>query len=171
MRRANRIWGPGIATGVGAGVVFAIVEVIAAVAMGMSPLTPFRMFASVVLGRAALETTAVGSAFIVGLITHLVLSAVFGVIYVALNSGTSLENRASAGRQSAYGLIYGTLLWLVNFQVIARLVYPWFLGTNQIAQWLMHALAYGLPLAVMYALSWRRGVAIPASQRRPRPVT
>lgn len=146
----------GIGFGLIAGVIFAIVEVVAAGAMGDPPLMPLRMFASVILGQAALETFSVATAVVVGGITHLVLSAIFGLIYGLINSRLSAETQTGWAWQSGLGLVFGAAIWLVNFQVIARLLYPWFLTTPQFLQMLMHAMFFGLPLGLMYAAAERR---------------
>jgi len=57
----------GIGFGIIAGIIFAVMEVIGATLMGDHPLMPFRMFASVGLGQAALEpTTPLSTALMVG---------------------------------------------------------------------------------------------------------
>jgi hypothetical protein len=146
----------GIGFGIVAGVIFALMETVAAAGMGDPPLMPFRMFASIVLGEAALETIGTGTAFLVGSIVHLVLSGVFGLVYGVLNSRLSVEARTAWTSQAGIGLAFGAVLWLVNFQVIARIAFPWFLMAPQFAQLMLHALFFGLPLGLMYAAAERR---------------
>lgn len=146
----------GIGFGLIAGVIFAMMEIAGAAAMGNPPLMPIRMFASIVLGEAALETVPMGSALLVGVVVHLALSALFGLIYGLLNARTSTATQTQWGRQAGLGLLFGLALWLVNFQIIARVLYPWFLTTPQFLQALMHALFFGLPLGLMYAAAERR---------------
>jgi hypothetical protein len=160
----RRSVGEGITAGVIAGVIFAAVEIVGATMMGNPPLMPIRMFASVVLGRGALEGS-IGTPFVVGTIAHLVLSAVFGVLYGLLNARLSGESKTSFGRQAGLGILFGLAVWLVNFQVIARVLYPWFLGAPQFLQAMMHALFFGLPLALIYAASERKAHAhVPATR-------
>lgn len=154
----------GIGFGLIAGIIFAAMEVAGAALMGNPPLMPLRMFASVVLGQAALETVSTGTALLVGSVVHLVLSALFGVVYGLVNSRLSAETRTGWARQAGIGLLFGVLIWLVNFQVIARAFYPWFLTTPQFLQMLMHAVFFGLPLGLMYAAAERRVVHV---QRAP----
>ena len=54
------------------------------------------------------------------------------------------------------GLLFGVLLWFVNFQIIARMVYPWVLQAPQFLQMAMHAAFFGFPLALMYARAERQ---------------
>lgn len=146
----------GLGLGVLAGVLFAIMEVVGAAIMGNPPLMPLRMFASVVLGEGALESASLGTAVVVGSVLHLALSAAFGLVYVLINRRLSVETRSSWGRQAAIGLGFGAMLWLVNFQIVARVLYPWFLMTPQFLQMLMHAMFFGLPLGLMFAAAERR---------------
>lgn len=150
----------GIEFGLVAGVIFAVMEMVGAAFMGDPIAMPFRMFASVLLGRDALMTTPLGTAFIVGAIMHLVLSGVFGLIYGLLGSRWAAETRQSWGREIVSGLLFGAALWFVNFQLIARAVYPWFLETPQFLQALMHSVFFGLPLALLYTAAERR-IAVP----------
>lgn len=158
----------GIGFGLLAGIIFAVAEVIAAVAMGMPALEPFRMFASVLFGAGALEFGP-GAALIAGAIIHLILAAIFGVIYGLINTRLPLEAHTNWGSQIVLGLVYGAALWLVTFQIIARIAYPWFLETNQLAQFLLHAIFFGLPLGLLYATGERRIAGAPARQPAPQP--
>jgi hypothetical protein len=148
---ARRAAKEGIGFGLIAGVIFALAEMVVAAIMGNSALMPFRMFASILLGAAAMETTPIGTAFIIGSLVHLALSAAYGLIYGLINARFSTETQTNWGRQAGLGLLFGAILWLVNFQIIARILYPWFLTTPQFLQLLLHALFFGLPLSLMYA--------------------
>jgi hypothetical protein len=141
--------------GLVAGIVFAMMEVAGAAMMGNPPLMPIRMFASVVLGRSALQGS-LGTALIVGMIAHLALSAVFGVIYGALDARASEETKTSYRRQAGLGIAFGLAVWLVDFQVVARVLYPWFVGTPQFLQAMMHGIFFGLPLALVHVAAERR---------------
>lgn len=159
MRSPDRDRSPiklGVLSGLMAGAIFAIAEMIAAAAVGASLITPWRMFASVVLGSAAIEATSPGVAFIVGFIVHFLVASIFGLIYGAIHRGVARDTRRSYGAQAAIGAIYGLALYLVNIQVIARLAYPWFHETGQWTQALLHAFTYGLPLGLLMATAERR---------------
>lgn len=146
----------GIGFGLIAGIIFAIMESVGAAMMGNPPLMPFRLFASVVLGQSAMDATSIGTVFVVGVLAHLGLSAVFGLIYGLINSQLSTETQTNWGREVGLGLLFGACLWLVNFQVVARLFYPWFLTAPQFLQMMMHAVFFGLPLSLMFAGAERR---------------
>lgn len=138
----------GITKGLGAGAVFAIVQMLLSLVAGESLLAPWRMAASVVLGAEGLTTVGVG-AFVIGFLIHFMLAAIFGLVYGLIMNKADNRTRVSLGREAAIGVVFGLALWALNFHVIARLLYPWFLATPQFAQALLHALAFGLPLALL----------------------
>jgi hypothetical protein len=77
---------------------------------------------------------------------HLFTSALFGVVLIAplLRSSALLV---------LGGLGYGLALYLVNFQVIGRLFFPWFVdprGPTQLLELIVHPLAYGLVLVPFF---------------------
>ena len=157
----------GLGFGLIAGIIFAIAEMLGAMVMGMAPSMPLQMFASVVLGQEAMAETAGAGTYAVGIVTHLVLSAVFGVIYGLVNSNLSTHTQTSWGRQLGIGLLFGAILWAVNFHIIARLFFPWFLEARQFLQLLMHALFFGVPLGLMYAGAERRVQHVRPAARTP----
>jgi hypothetical protein len=110
----------------------------------------------VLLGPAALTSASLVTVALVSTLVHAALSGGYGALYGLLVGRMAYENRTDAFRQPAVGLLYGFLLWLVYFQVIARVVYPWFLHALQPGQLALHALAYGLPLAVTFLVAERR---------------
>lgn len=155
----------GILGGLVAGVIFAVVQMIVAGAAGMGAMAPWRMFASIVAGRGALVGEMTFGLFLLGFIVHFVLSALFGMIWGAIARGLPYEVRTSWGQHAAGAMAFGFVLWLVNFQVIARVAYPWFLGMNQLAQVLLHVLAFGLPLGLYLVARLRPGEPIEMRRR------
>lgn len=139
----------GLGFGLVAGMIFALVQ-IAAAGRGDDPLIPLRMSASVLLGRAAIESTSIGLAVVVGMAVHLGLSALFGLAYGLIDGHRPQEPERSWSRQAGLGMAYGLALWLLNFQVVGRLTHPWFLTVPQFGQAMLHALFFGVPLALMY---------------------
>src|SRR5207249_655788 len=132
----------GVGLGIVAGLIFGIVEIAGAAAMGNRPLMPLRMFASIILGKRALEALSMGSAAIVGIAAHLVLSALFGLVYVFIDIRLREDVQRRWTGQAVFGTAFGAVLWFINVQVIARLLYPWFLvGVEaQFVQFMVHAL-------------------------------
>jgi hypothetical protein len=140
-------------------VIFGIVEIIASILGGNTPLMPLRMAASVFLGPEAITAVSLGTAAVVGLLVHFAVSAFYGLIYGLIQTRSSGAERTRYGTQAWAGFVFGLGVWLVNFQILARLFYPWFLATPQFAQALLHAVFFGMPLALMYAAGERRAHA------------
>ncbi|MCI0572670.1 MAG: hypothetical protein L0Y66_18100 [Myxococcaceae bacterium] len=150
-----------------AGAIFALAEMLAGAAFFKAPLlAPWQAFSSTVLGQSALEGGLTFGKFLTGVVSHFTLSAIYGAAFGAIVSLCSPKSRTSYGTQSAAGMLFGLGLYLLNFQVIARLIYPWFRGVNQPAQVLYHVLAFGLPLALYVASKLRRPVARVGAPRR-----
>ncbi len=144
------ILGHSVVGGLIGGVVLALAAMIALTAAGLGPGAPWQMFASVVLGVAALEELTFG-VFLVGLVAHFVLAAVFGLIWGLVATGVPSGIRDNLGAHAASAGIYGLAIYLVTFQFIARGFYPWFLEMNQVLWALMHVLFFGIPLGLYLA--------------------
>ena len=150
----------GLGFGLVAGVVFAIAECVASLAGGQGVLTPVRFAASVLLGAPGLADQPLGLTVVAGLAVHLGLSAFFGLAYSLIDARLSPELRPNMAHQTAVGMLFTLGVWLVTFQFVGRGYYPWFLGTAQFFQLVMHALFYGVPLGLLFAMAERRRLAI-----------
>lgn len=145
----------GVGSGLLAGAMFAAAQIIGAVTAGDPAILALRRSASVLLGPAALTTIPTAVAIVVGLIAHAYLSTMYGLSYGVYNSALSAATRRSARRQAAIGALYGAVLWLVNLQVFARIVFPWLLAVPQLVQIFLHAACFGVPLGLLYAAAER----------------
>lgn len=156
----TRAWArDGARLGVLAGVAFAAALVLASAVSGDPPLLPFRWFASVIWGRNALVMLP-WVALVLGALVHLGLSALFGAFYAgAMTRFFGARTMRSRSRQAVLGSAYGLLLWAVNFQLLARLLYPWLLETPPLVLAVLHAIGYGLPLGLALASVANRGGA------------
>jgi hypothetical protein len=149
LRCTDFLWVHGFVGGIVAGTVFAVAQIVASVGSGEDPVTPIRMFASLALGAPALDPRMpIGAAVAVGLAVHYALSCAWGGLYSTLMGTLWRRGRMRLGVESLAGMAFGSMIWLVNFHVIGRLIFPWFLETPQFQQWVIHALFYGLPLGV-----------------------
>ncbi|MFP2924527.1 hypothetical protein ACLESO_04785 [Pyxidicoccus sp. 3LG] len=158
----------GMLFGVAAGVVLALAEVVLAVASGDSPLRPVRMSAGLVLGPPAFtEAVAGGTALLVGVGVHLVLSAIAGLAYSLLDAMLPPDGRGRWEFQSAVGMLFGILVWLVSFQFVGRGYYPWFLEVPQFPQIVLHAVFLGLPLSLLFTAAERRRALMDAVEAHP----
>ncbi len=155
-----------IGAGLAGAAVFAVMMMIAASTAGDSAWKPWQLFASVATGRSALQATGVQTLF-TGLVVHVLLSLFFAFMWAAVVRRLPLDVRESWGTHSAAAMIYGLVIWLVNYQLIARFAFPWFLDrTNGFVQAMIHAFGFGLPLAVVMLGRYRR-VAQPARAGEP----
>jgi hypothetical protein len=166
MRRELRdvaLWG--LASGLAVGVLFGLAEMIGSAFLRAPVLSPWRAFASTVLGRRALAETPLGAALIVGVIAHFALSAIYGVVFAVANHALGPETRGNASREAAIGLLFGLGLYVLNFQIIVRVIYPWFRMANQPAQVIYHTAFFGLPLALLVASRERRAARLQPAAR------
>ncbi|HEY3356194.1 MAG TPA: hypothetical protein VGQ83_23280, partial [Polyangia bacterium] len=113
VRTLRRLLGAGAGAGIRAGVLFLVLQVLTADAVREPPILPLRMFASIVLGVAALRAPAATTALI-GITVHFILAALYGATFGVVNFLVPARTRASYGREIALGIIAGGVLWLVN---------------------------------------------------------
>ena len=147
-QRAGNIAQDAMFAGLFAGAVMAIAEtVVSWLALGDWVL-PWRMFASIILGQSAVQGPFSVIQGVFGLLVHFALSVAFAVIWAAMVRHAPPDIRHSYAAHTAAAMIYGLILWVVNFQLVARVAYPWLLGTMDVAQLTIHAVAYGLPLGL-----------------------
>jgi hypothetical protein len=142
----------GVIGGIIAGIVFAMFEmVVAAVMMGGNAFfMPLRMIGAIVLGQSAMDPGyPLANAAITGLVLHMMLSAIFGAIVALIVSAVPALGRTTAMLLVAAS-VFGLLLWLVNFYVIAPAAgWNWFpTRTDPIVQFLAHTFLYGTVLGI-----------------------
>ena len=100
--------------GLGAGLVFILVTMWFASSMpDGQPGNPLRLISTIVNGKSALQdgTASVGTGWIV----HLVLSALFGMLFAVV-----VPMFRTNGTVALAGGLYGALLFVVNFLIIAE---------------------------------------------------
>ncbi len=134
--------------GLFAGAVMGVAETVVAWFMVGDWVLPWRMFASIILGKTALEGPFSVLQGVFGVVVHLALSVAFAVIWAAIVRHAPADIRHSYAAHTAAAMIYGLVLWVVNFQLVARVAYPWLTGQMEVAQLTIHAVAYGLPLGL-----------------------
>ncbi len=144
------IWG-----GIVGGITFALFEMAASVvAMGQQAIfMPLRMIAAMILGEQAISPsypllTAIGT----GTVIHFILSIAFGLIFVWIirNNSNMFQSKLSLVLGST---LYGFLIWLINFYVVAPVFgWTWFITqTNPITQLIAHTFFYGTALGIYLA--------------------
>jgi uncharacterized membrane protein YagU involved in acid resistance len=128
--KVNLLW-QGVAGGIVAGIIFAMAEMILNVLMGKPFFGPLRLIGSIVLGQQALAPTyPLVSAAIVGLIVHMIMSMMFGLIFIYALAALR-QVQASSSRLLVYGSLFGLALWVVNFLILAPVLFPQFTMVNQ----------------------------------------
>jgi hypothetical protein len=143
----------GLGAGLGAGAIFIVVEVIQAALLGAGPLGPLRLIGAIGLGMESLPpppVAAVGTVVPVALLIHFTMSALYGVGFGATVGMVGVLRRSRSALIGA-ALVSGFLLWLVNFNLISPLVFPWFAMVNTLVQVILHTVFFGLPLGLLLA--------------------
>jgi hypothetical protein len=146
-RTIERAWANEAAAGgvLGGAAYLAFTMFMGLVAGGVEGLsTPLRMIGAMILGDQALQPAyLVSTAIVVGVVIHLGLSVGFALLFIALAQPVSTMR--STNTLLVTGSIYGLVLWLVNFYVIAAVFgWPWFAEqTNPLVQFLGHTYFYG----------------------------
>jgi hypothetical protein len=81
----------------------------------------------------------------IGLVTHLTLSATFGVAFALLVPLLRNMRMLAVG-----GVAFGVALYLINFQILGRTAFPWFQeGPDQLFELVAHA-GFGLLLVPFF---------------------
>lgn len=151
-RGRQSIFGPGIGAGIAAAIVMGLVWMIVAAARGTGFWTPMMWIGATYLG---VDWTDVPAwAAVLGVGTHLVLGAAFGLLFAAL-----ARNVRAAGARAAAGLVYGAAVYLF----MTYLVLPWadpvmYVVIDKGLFFLYH-LAFGFVLA--FAMPVRRVTFVP----------
>jgi hypothetical protein len=146
----------GVAAGLTGGLAFILVNMFAAQSAGKPPIAPFLDISTIFRfsEMPITEPMAVPTEVTLGIIVHLFNSVLFGIVFALIAPLLRSSWLLVAG-----GLGYGLALYLVNFQVIGRLFFPWFVdprGPNQLLELVVHPLAYGLVLVPFFLSVVRR---------------
>jgi uncharacterized membrane protein YagU involved in acid resistance len=139
----------GIIGGIVGAIGMMMAEMLIAALMGMDAFMPPRMIAGMALGPAAMQpSTPLMTAAATGMMIHLVLSIVYGLIFAWIVSAVPALRPTPAVIVGAS--FYGLLLWLINFYVIAPPAgWVWFpTQANPVQQFISHVFAFGTLLGV-----------------------
>jgi hypothetical protein len=141
----------GVISGILAGIVYIVYEMVVAELTGEGLLMPLRRIGAMSLGPDVLSPTApVTNAVIVGIILALVLSIVYGVTVSLTVAGISYfqENaRLLVGATT----LWAFLLYLVNYFFWGRTFWPWFFQSNSFWQFLGVTVFFGTVLGLLLA--------------------
>ncbi len=114
---------------------------------------PLELISTIVKGAGALDAGTASPG--VGLAVHAVLSVGFGLLF-ALATPWLKTNGAVA----LAGTVYGGLLYLLNFQILARIAFPAFKMANQPFEVLVHIVFGTLLSFAFYSSGVRSGEPI-----------
>ena len=149
----------GAVGGVAAGIVFAAVTMWFADSTGGKAEMPLRMISTIVKGDQAMAAGTTSPTL--GGVVHVVLSALFGMVFAL-----AVPRFRTNGTVALAGTVYGLLLYVVNFLVLAPLVFTTFRMANQPFEVFAH-LVFGTLLSfAFFGSGGRRGEPILAIQRR-----
>ena len=114
-------WKAGIFAGLIAAIASDVVMTAGVVLQGDSPWLPSHLLAAMVLGANALPPPSNFDAGLVAIasLIHFMLAVGYGLI------GAWLFDRLSYRTAAVAGAIYGVALYLVNYDLIAPLLFPW----------------------------------------------
>jgi hypothetical protein len=152
MHRKNIIKEAALAGLIG-GAVLAAGQTLVAAAGGLDPGAPWALAASVVAGEQA-PGLSLGR-FLLGAFIHFGLATLFGALFGVIVAKISRPVRNNLTLELAGGAVYGLVIWVINQQIVGRVLYPWYLDFNPALQALVHALFYGVPMATWLALRLR----------------
>ncbi len=142
----------GIIGGIIAGIIFAVSEMVMAVLLGMPAVAPLQMIGAIALGPGVLPPAApTASTLLAGVIVHMVLSATYGAVLGLIALGLPVL-RSSVGVLMGIGLVWGLVLWLVNFYLIAPVAFPWFGMANPVVQFIAHVFFFGGALGYVFSI-------------------
>lgn len=146
----------GTVAGVAAGLVFLVANMLWATKSDLPAVAPLIDISTIFnFDDVANPTT---ENMLVGLVTHLTLSAVFGVAFALLVTFLRDLRLLAAG-----GIAFGVALYLVNFQILGRTAFPWFQeGPDQVFELFAH-IGFGL---LLVPFSWDGASRRPGSRRR-----
>jgi uncharacterized membrane protein YagU involved in acid resistance len=145
--------------GIVAGIPFIVITMWFASTTGGGWLAPLNLISTVVLGADALQA---GTAQPwVGVVVHTVISALLGMAF-ALVSPALRTNAAVA----IAATVYGVLVYVVNFLIVANTVLPQFKAPNDPFELVMHTVFGTILGFFFYSSGVRRGEPFLAVGRR-----
>jgi hypothetical protein len=149
-----------------AGAIFGAAEVLGAALLQGNPLWPIEAPASLFAQEHAFDASFLAFAVPISVLVHFSLVTTYGFLYGLMSSDARLSTRLDARREAGLGALFGAGIWLINFQLVARLFYPWIFATNQLAQFVLHV-GFGVLLAMLFRRKEQRRIAVARIANRP----
>lgn len=147
-------WRAAAIAGVLAGVVFLLLDMLAAVMMGGSAWAPTHMIAAIVMGSSALGSSEMFDIgiVVVALIVHFALAIGMGLILGLIMAPFHFDS--SWGMASVVGAVYGLVVYFVDFYGMTQF-FPWFAEARGWTTLLAHVI-FGIVAADAYLKLERR---------------
>jgi hypothetical protein len=136
----------GAVAGLAAGLVFLLANMGYATTQDLPALAPAYDISTIFHGQDMPDPTPENA--VVGLVTHATLSLAFGIAFAVL----VVPFLRPLSLLVAGGVVYGLLLYLVNFQILGRAFFPWFtdpMGPDQGFEIFIHGV-FGLLLVPFF---------------------
>lgn len=151
----------GTFAGLLAGLGLGFIAIVASTALGGDPWLPFHFAVAIVVGPEALAPTfPVAASLALGTVIHIVLSVLFGVIFLGALALT-FQLSARPLLMLLYGVVFAFVVWEVNFLAVLPMIAPELRGHIDLATQLWsgivsYCLVYG-PLLAAYVIWFRPG--------------
>jgi hypothetical protein len=140
--------------GVAAGTIFITFQMVAAVFVGAQFLSPLTMAGAAVLGQALPEQFyPLEFAAFVGLFIYVIVSAACGAAFGTLSAVGPVRRSRRALLVAA--TVFGSLLWMVNFVLVAQGAPLRFPAASPMVQFVAHAYFFGTALTLMLGVRLR----------------
>lgn len=139
-------WRAAALSGIAGGVVFLILDVLAAMFTGNSAWEPIRMIAAIAMGADTLSVALSTSVIVTALIVHFALAVAMGLILGLIIAPYHFDS--SFGMASAVGAVFGLAVYLVNFYGMTQF-FPWFAEVRGLIAIIGHV-AFGIVAADAY---------------------
>lgn len=143
------IFARGATAGLVGGLVFALANMWFAASGGKPAVAPFLAISTIF--HASPMPVMDPAEVVIGLVTHVALSVLFGIVFAVAVTVLGLGRRPLLLVTAS--VIFGLALYVVNFQVFGRLFFTWFVnpnGPNQVFELWIHPVAFGLVMVPFF---------------------
>jgi len=157
----------GVLGGLAGGIVMAMIMMIVTAAMGMGLLRPLYLIAATVHQPWAMHSGVGLVPLIIGLMIHMVNSAIFGIIFALLLGAVARHSSVWPVSGALVGMAWGALILVINQAVVLPVVDPAMASATggMLLWWAMSHLMYGLGLGTVVARFASDGTAAGATSR------
>jgi hypothetical protein len=160
--KAGSVIAHGCLGGLAAGLVLGATAIVSTIFLGGSASIPFRFVAAFVVGPVAFTSDfPVAAAVLLAVVVHLCLSALYGVVFIALLA-LAFQLSARTWLLVLYGSLFAFAVWEINFLAAVPIFFPYLAARLDLATQLWtgiasYCLAYG-PALGAYVAVMRPGV-------------